>query len=61
MGQTYSKLLGYWLPRSGAELRSVPCFECYLNDPNTTEAEDLVTDIYAPLDRVPRGAKLKRL
>ena len=61
VGQTYSRLLGHWLPRSGAELRSAPCFESYLNDPNTTEPEDLITDIYAPLDRVPRGTKPQRI
>ena len=37
LGETYTKLLGQWLPRSGRELRSVPCFEVYLNDPQSTE------------------------
>jgi AraC family transcriptional regulator len=55
IGRTYSRLLGHWLPRSGVELCPAPCFESYLNDPNSTEPEDLITDIYAPLDRVPRG------
>jgi AraC family transcriptional regulator len=49
LGDTYSKLLGRWLPRSGRELGSTPCFEVYLNDPNSTDPEDLLTDIYAPL------------
>jgi AraC family transcriptional regulator len=49
LGQTYTKLLGQWLPRSGRELRPTPCFEVYLNDPQSTEPEDLLTDIYAPL------------
>jgi AraC family transcriptional regulator len=49
LGQTYNKLLGQWLPRSGRELGPTPCFEVYLNDPQGTEAEDLITDIYAPL------------
>jgi AraC family transcriptional regulator len=50
LGETYGKLLGQWLPRSGHELRSSPCFEVYLNDPHSTDAADLVTDIYAPLE-----------
>jgi AraC family transcriptional regulator len=50
LGETYSKLLGEWLPRSGRVLRSTPCFESYLNDPGSTEPEDLITDIYAPLE-----------
>ncbi len=49
LGRTYIKLLGQWLPRSGYELRSSPCFDEYLNDPNSTDPKDLLTDIYAPL------------
>jgi AraC family transcriptional regulator len=49
LGESYTRLLGQWLPRSGRELRSSPCFEVYLNDPQTTDPEDLITDIYAPL------------
>ncbi len=49
LGKTYIKLLGHWLPRSGRELRDTPCFEVYLNDPQSTEPEELLTDIYAPL------------
>ncbi len=50
LGQSYNKLLGQWLPRSGRELRSSPCFEVYLNSPENTEPEDLITDLYAPLE-----------
>lgn len=49
LGDTYAQLLGQWLPRSGRELRTTPCFEIYLNDPQSTEPQDLLTDIYAPL------------
>jgi AraC family transcriptional regulator len=49
LGHTYAELLGQWVPRSGRELRDVPCFEVYLNDPQSTAPEDLLTDIYAPL------------
>jgi AraC family transcriptional regulator len=31
-------------------LRSTPCFDIYLNDPNTTAPEDLLTDIHVPLE-----------
>jgi AraC family transcriptional regulator len=55
LGETYTKLLGQWLPRSGRELRSSPCFEVYLNDPQSTEPEDLLTDIYAPLQTKTRS------
>jgi AraC family transcriptional regulator len=50
LGQTYAKLLGQWLPRSGRELRSEPSLEFYLNAPDSTDPQDLLTDIYAPLE-----------
>jgi AraC family transcriptional regulator len=49
LGQTYAKLLGRWLPRSGRTLRFTPCFEIYLNSPENSEPRELLTDIYAPL------------
>jgi AraC family transcriptional regulator len=49
LGDTYAALFGQWLPRSGRELASTLCFEVYLNSPENTAAEDLLTDIYAPL------------
>jgi AraC family transcriptional regulator len=49
LGDTYSRLLGRWLPRSGRELRSSPCFDVYLNGPESTSPRDLLTDVYAPL------------
>lgn len=50
LGQTYSKLFGRWLPQSGRELRSQPSLEFYLNDPQSTEPKELLTDIYVPLE-----------
>jgi AraC family transcriptional regulator len=58
LGVTYSKLFGEWLPRSGRELASFPCFEVYLNSPEDTEPEDLLTDIHIPLQPA-RNAKGK--
>ncbi|MHC4618810.1 MAG: AraC family transcriptional regulator [Planctomycetota bacterium] len=52
LGQTYAKLYGQWLPQSGRGPRSEPCLEFYLNDPEGTEPEELLTDIYAPLEVV---------
>jgi AraC family transcriptional regulator len=49
LGESYARLLGQWLPRSGRELRATPGFEIYVNDPNSTEPEDLLTDIHLPL------------
>jgi AraC family transcriptional regulator len=49
LGQTYLRLCGAWLPASGRELRSAPAFEAYLNNPQVTPPEALLTDIYLPL------------
>ena len=50
LGQTYARLFGQWLPHSGRELRSEPSLEFYLNEPDGTPPEELLTDIYAPLE-----------
>jgi AraC family transcriptional regulator len=50
LGESYAKLLGQWLPRSARNLRSTACFEVYLNSPENTEPQDLITDLYAPLE-----------
>lgn len=50
LGETWGQLCGQWLPRSGRRLRSAPSFEIYRNDPNTTPPQDLVTDLYAPIE-----------
>ena len=50
LSQTYAALFGQWLPSSGRELQSEPSLEIYLNDPDSTDPEDLLTDIYARLE-----------
>jgi AraC family transcriptional regulator len=47
---TYRRIFREWLPCSGRELRSAPGFEIYRNDPCTTPPEQLVTEIYIPLE-----------
>lgn len=49
LNESYAALLGQWLPRSGRELGSGPSLEFYLNSPENTAPEDLLTDICAPL------------
>ena len=49
LGGSYHRLVGLWLPRSGREMAASPCFEEYLNSPENTEPEDLITDLYLPL------------
>ena len=50
LAATWGQLCGQWLPRSGHRLRGAASFEIYRNDPNSTRPEDLVTDLYAPIE-----------
>ena len=50
LGLTYNKLFGHWLLNSDRKLRSEPCLEFYLNDPDGTEPEELLTDVCLPLE-----------
>lgn len=49
LSASYRLILGGWLPPSGRELRDVPCFEHYLNSPQTARPEDLLTVIHVPV------------
>ena len=46
---TYRKLYGQWLPTSGYEPAGGPSLEIYLNDPEKTPPEELLTEIRIPL------------
>ena len=48
--KTYDEAYGQWLPSSGEKLRDLPCFELYLNDPNSTKPADLRTEIFIPIE-----------
>ena len=49
LGETYAAIYGRWLPGQGREPRSAPCLEFYLNDPDSTEPEDLLTEVWVPI------------
>lgn len=49
LGATYAKLYGGWLPQSGYAAADLPCMEFYLNEPDTTEPEDLLPQVCIPL------------
>lgn len=49
LGDTWARLMGEWLPKSGHRVGASPSYEIYVNDPRTTATEDLQTDIYVPL------------
>lgn len=47
--QTYDRIYNQWLVDSRSQLRDVPGFEKYLNDPEKARPEDLLTEIYIPI------------
>jgi len=49
LSRAYRALFGGWLPASGRELRDAPAFELYVNSPQTTQPEELLTVIHVPL------------
>jgi len=50
LGETYAQICGQWLPASGRELRSAPTLEFYLNSPEMTPPEELLTRICVPVE-----------
>jgi len=55
LNETYQKFFGQWLSLSEHESADKPCFEIYLNDPESTDPEELITDIYLPLKELNNG------
>jgi AraC family transcriptional regulator len=49
LSETYQRIYGAWLPKSGYELGDTPAFEQYLNSPQSAKPEDLVTLIHVPI------------
>ena len=45
LGETYAALFGRWFPANSFEPAPPPCLEFYLNDPDSTEPEDLLTEV----------------
>ncbi len=46
---TYNYLFSQWIPQCSEELANAPCIEFYLNDPNETAPEELLTKVCLPL------------
>lgn len=48
--ESWGWLAGEWLPASGKGFGKNVCFEMYMNDPETTPPEELITDIYLSVE-----------
>ncbi len=49
LDDTYDQIFGPWLAGTKEKLDDRPVLEKYLNDPDETKEEDLLTEIYVPL------------
>ncbi len=49
LSETYEALFGAALPQTGREYAEEPSIECYVNNPENTPPEKLITEIYIPL------------
>ena len=50
LSEAYLALLGGWFPSQGYEVGEPPGVENYLNDPDSTDPEDLLTEIMMPIE-----------
>jgi AraC family transcriptional regulator len=50
LGDTWARLMGEWLPRSGERIKGSASFEVYRNTPENTPKEQLETELYIPLE-----------
>lgn len=50
LGMVYDTIYGKYIFEMKHQLASRPGFEVYLNDPQSTKPEDLVTEIYVPIE-----------
>lgn len=49
LGAVYDTIYGHWLPENGYKLRHAFGYEMYLNDPQRTKPEELLTEICIPI------------
>ncbi|MFT3695587.1 MAG: AraC family transcriptional regulator [Kofleriaceae bacterium] len=51
IGDTWSQLMGGWIPQHDLRIANNVSFELYLNTPMNTKPEDLLTEIYVPVSQ----------
>jgi AraC family transcriptional regulator len=51
LSATYAALCGQWIPQKGYRLRTLPPLEIYLNSPESTPPEELLTEVCVPVEK----------
>src|SRR6266542_3433400 len=49
LGDTWSRFMGEWLPKSGHRVGDGSSFEVYRNTPENAAPNELCTDLYLPI------------
>ena len=49
LGDTWSRLMGEWLPKSGERVGEGTSYEVYRNNPSNAPPDELLTDLYLPI------------
>ncbi len=60
LGETYARMFGEWFASQGREPGPAPCLEFYLNDPESTEPDDLLTEVCIAVQPTPRAESIER-
>ncbi len=50
LGDSWARLMGEWLPKSGLRVGEGAAYEVYRNTPENTAPEDLRTDLYLSIE-----------
>ena len=50
LGSVYDTIYGKWIPEGGYQVRNAPLFEKYVNNPENTAPDKLITEIYIPVE-----------
>lgn len=50
IGSLYYAIYNQWLPSSNYNLRNTPSFQVYLNSPEQVTTEELLTEVYFPIE-----------
>lgn len=50
IGSLYHSVYRIWLPENSYNLRNLPAFQVYLNSPEKVELDNLLTEVYFPIE-----------
>jgi AraC family transcriptional regulator len=59
LGDSWSQLMGHWLPKSGYRVATAPSYERYLNTPGNVPPSELLTELYVGLESPPDSSLVK--